>query len=204
MLPLSVTIWWKAETVEQDYSLATMTLLQADSQPAKTAANSAEQFAAIVREYQSMVFSLARNFLRDRALAEEIAQEAFFRLYKNLSTIESRSHMVHWLRKVTSRLCIDEIRRRPARRPVSLDDVDEPMAASPETDPLLAGHLRRLVAGLPDSVRMTIILRYQEDMDPLEIARMLDVPLNTIKSRLHRGLLVLRARCASLSGGIET
>jgi RNA polymerase sigma-70 factor (ECF subfamily) len=54
--------------------------------------------------------------------------------------------------------------------------------------------LRRLLAELPDSARMVVLLRYQEDLDPIEIAEMLNVPIATVKSRLHRSLALLRGR----------
>jgi RNA polymerase sigma-70 factor, ECF subfamily len=55
-------------------------------------------------------------------------------------------------------------------------------------------HLRRLVAKLPENARIVVLLRYQEDMDPSEIAEMLQVPVSTVKSQLHRSLAVLRGK----------
>jgi len=152
------------------------------------------EFASLVREHQAMVFSLACRFLRDRAEAEEIAQEVFFRLHQNLRSIESFSHLVNWLRKVTWRLCIDQVRRRPPHKGVSLDEIAEPAAIDPETDASFSERIRLLVAGLPENVRIVVILRYQEDMNPAEIAQVLDIPLNTVKSRLHRAISILRTK----------
>ena len=187
--------------MERQGSLATLAFHQVDQKPAQAAACHAADFACIVREHQSMVFSVAYHFLRDRAMAEEIAQEAFLRLYRNLGSIESPRHMLNWLRKVTSRLCIDEVRGRPALKPVSLDDVTEPAIHSHDSDPLLAEYLRGMVSGLPEGMRMAIILRYQEDMELSEIADVLAVPINTVKSRLQRGLAILRDRLSRRSGG---
>lgn len=150
-----------------------------------------------------MVFSLACRFLRDRSQAEEIAQEAFLRLYQNLESIESRAHLVYWLQKVTWRLCIDEIRRRPRHKGVSIDEIAEPAAEYHEPDSPLSDCIRRLVAGLPESVRMAVILRYQEDLNPAEIARVLDIPLNTVKSKLHRAIVILRGRLTRSAGGVK-
>lgn len=142
--------------------------------------------------HQSMVFSIALHCLRDRALAEDIAQEVFLRLSTRLDTLHSQEHLVNWLRTVTSRLCIDEIRRRPARSAISLETVAEPAAECQEADPLLSKHLRRMVAELPGQARLAIILRYQEDLEPREIADILNESVHTIKSRLQRGLAMLR------------
>jgi RNA polymerase sigma-70 factor, ECF subfamily len=161
------------------------------------------EFASLVREHQAMVFSVANRFLRNRARAEEIAQEAFLRLYQNLGSIETPSHLANWLRKVTWRLCIDDVRRQPRHKDVSLDDITEPAVNVKEQDSLLSEKIRRLIGGLPESVRMAVILRYQEDMDPAEIARVLDVPLNTVKSKLHRAVSILREKMTRSGKGLE-
>jgi RNA polymerase sigma-70 factor, ECF subfamily len=189
--------------VAEHGSLATLEFIQASQKPVPAAGCDASAFAAIVHEHQSMVFSVAYHFLRDRALAEEIGQEAFLRLYRNLGSIESRSHMLNWLRKVTWRLCVDEVRSRPALKAVSLDDVSEPAIHLPDRDPFLAEHLRGMVAGLPEGMRMTVILRFQEDMELSEIAEVLEVPINTVKSRLQRAMAILRDRLSRRPGGIR-
>src|SRR5258707_4325163 len=105
-----------------------------------------------------MVFSLAYHFLRDRAMAEDLAQDVFLHLHKNLRAIQSPAHLVYWLRKVTGHRCIDESRRRKLRPRVSLTEylerAPEPAARLVVADPLLAGVLRRLNARLPERSRM--------------------------------------------------
>lgn len=185
--------------MERDWCSAQAAIL-----PGREETNTADaQFSDIVREHQSMVYSLAFHFLRDRATSEEVAQEAFLRLYRNLDSIESRKHLVRWLRKVVWRLCIDETRRKPPGRHVSLDEVAVPAAPANDPDILLADRLRKMVADLPENIRMTVILRYQEDLDPMEIAQVLDVPVNTIKSRLQRTLVLLREKLGQSLKGVE-
>ena len=157
-------------------------------------------FAQIVREYQSMVFSLACHFLRDRALAEELAQEVFLTLHQNLSTIQSPAHLLFWLRKVTSNRCIDQTRRQKVRPQISIEDVPEPSTAPVESDPMLTETLRRVVDTLPEKARMVVILRYQEDLEPAEIAHVLGMPLNTVKSHLRRSLSMLRDKLSRCLG----
>ena len=138
-------------------------------------------FGELVLRHQSMVYSLAWRFLRDRGLAEEVAQEVFFSLHRNLSRIESPAHAISWLRKVTAQRAIDEGRKRMRRPGVSLEVVREPAAGGPVRDVMLEETLRRLVATLPEAPRMVMILRYQEDLDPTEIAEALSMPLSTVK-----------------------
>ena len=159
-------------------------------------------FEEIVKEYQSMVFSIAYHFLHDRSLADEVAQDVFLRLYQNLASIVSPQHLVFWLRKVACRRALDMARKLPKTPPVSLQDIQEPTAESPDRDPLLSEGLRRLVASLPKDARAVIILRYQEELELAEIAQILDVPLNTVKSRLERALGILRQKLNRWAGGI--
>jgi RNA polymerase sigma-70 factor, ECF subfamily len=159
-----------------------------------------ESFRVLLRQHQSMVFSIARRIVRDPSLAEEIAQDVFFELHDELPALASEDHVVHWLRRVTVHRAIDQARRR-LRRPqdhaaVSFAEpgVAEPAAAAQETDPWMAARLRHRIASLPLVPRTVIVLRYQEELGPEEIAELLGMPVATVKSHLQRALKVLRAR----------
>src|SRR5438067_12169715 len=156
-------------------------------------AGDGDAFAAVIGEHESMVYSIAWHFFADRQRSEEIAQDVFLQLYRHLDRIESRAHLVFWLRQVTSRRCIDELRRAGPRR-VSLDDAPDVSVAPSAADPLASRRLRELVAQLPERQRLMVTLRYQEDLDPAEISRVIGMPVNTIKSHLHRALLALRKK----------
>jgi RNA polymerase sigma-70 factor (ECF subfamily) len=162
-------------------------------------------FEQIVREHSAMVFSIAWRYLHDRALAEEVAQDVFLQLHRDLGQIEDAAHVKHWLRRVAAHRCIDQVRARKARPGVSLADAPEPAARSREADPLLSRLLRRLVASLPGQARMIIILRYQEELDPAEIAGLLGIPVRTVRTRIHRALNLLREKAArQLNAAQET
>src|SRR5436190_14747545 len=147
----------------------------------RAAAGDRAAFAELVRKHQAMVFSIALHSLRDTSLAEELAQEVFLDLYNHLADLQSAAHAEFWLRKVTSRRCIDYVRRRRRQANVSLDDAPEPASRPVEADPFLSATLRKLTASLPERARMVVVLRYQEDLAPAEIAETLDIPLNSVK-----------------------
>jgi len=151
-------------------------------------------FEAAVHEHQAMVFSVAYHFLMDHAAAEELAQEVFLELYRNWNKIQSREHRVYWLHKVASRRCIDQTRRRKLRNHVSLEDAPEPFTLMPATDPVLKRYIEQLLAKLSETPRMIVILRYQEGLEPSEIAELLEMPLATVKSHLQRSLALLRRK----------
>ena len=153
-----------------------------------------DAFAALVRQHQSMVYSLAFHFLRDEATAEELAQEVFLELHRNLSSLDSADHATNWLRRVTAHRCIDQTRRDRNRPRVALEAISEPAAVAHESDFLLSDKLRKLTASLPAKARAVLLLRYQEDMEPTEIARELEMPINTVKSHLQRSLAMLRSK----------
>lgn len=151
-----------------------------------------------------MVFSIARRIVRDPSLAEEVAQDVLFELYRQLPSLASEEHVVRWLRRVTVHRSIDQARRR-LRRPQDFAAVSfaEPGVAEPMTtlrggDPWLIERLRQMVATLPIVPRTVIALRYQEDMRPEEIAAALEMPVSTVKSHLQRALKVLRAKAQRL------
>lgn len=156
-----------------------------------------DAFAELIGEHEAMVFSIAYHFFNDRDRAEEMAQEAFLQLYRSLGSITSPAHLLFWLRQVTTRRCIDTIRRTRLKA-VRFEDLEELASPGVNADPLLDRKLKQLVAELPETQRIVVTLRYQEDLDPTEICRIVAMPVNTVKSHLHRALLALRKKLGEL------
>src|SRR3954465_7697533 len=170
---------------------APLLLVSNDANLHRAATGDHEAFGSLIREHQDMVFSIAWNSLHDRDRAEEIAQEVFLQLYRTLGEIETPAHLTFWLRRVTSNRCIDES-RRGRWRIVTLDEASEVAHDADETDPFLARKLAQMLQRLPAQQRLAITMRYQEGLEPSEIGAVLDMPLNTVKSHLRRGLAALR------------
>jgi RNA polymerase sigma-70 factor (ECF subfamily) len=150
-------------------------------------------FEQLLLANQSMVFGLALHFLRERTSAEEIAQDVFFALHKNLRSITSDEHVRYWLRRVTVQRCIDRARRTPVVS-VPIDDAHELAVEPAENDVFVRERLRKLIATLAPDARAVMLLRYQEDLSPPEIAATLSMPLPTVKSHLQRSLTLLREK----------
>jgi RNA polymerase sigma-70 factor, ECF subfamily len=160
-------------------------------------AGEAAAFGMLVRTHQRSVDSLALRMLSDRHEAEDLAQEVFLGLHRNLPSVESPAHLTFWLRKVTLNRAIDRLRREP-RQTVSLEDAGALVIDGTEQrDPLLQRRLRALLAQLTPAARAVMLLRYQEDLNPNEIARTLNMSINTVKSHLKRSLATLRERIGS-------
>ncbi|MGB7134762.1 MAG: sigma-70 family RNA polymerase sigma factor [Acidobacteriaceae bacterium] len=164
---------------------------------ARVLAGDASAFEAIVRRWQTPLVNLAWRFCRDRARAEEMAQEAFLRAWRNLAQFRGESAFSTWLFSLATNLYRTELRRMPAT-PLSLDQIAEP------PDPRIAGaafdeasrdeSLRRAVLALPAKYRDALLLFYFHEQDVPSAARTLRVPEGTVKARLFRGRELLRAK----------
>jgi RNA polymerase sigma-70 factor (ECF subfamily) len=153
-------------------------------------------FGALVRRQQRSVYSLALRMLANRQHAEDLAQEVFLQLHRNLAVVESDAHLGFWLRKVTLNRCIDRLRREPRFEAVPLEAAGALACEAQDHDPLLQRRLNELLGQLAAAPRAVVLLRYQEDLDPIEIARTLGMSVNTVKSHLKRSLALLRERFA--------
>ena len=155
-------------------------------------------FEQLVDEHQSMVFSLAWRMTGDRGLAEEVAQDVFLGLDRHMERIESPEHAMNWLRRVAMSRSTDALRRRKVRGLDLWVDIEEKHGApAEERQSPLSARLEHLLSTLPETQRAALILRYQEDLTPEEIAATVDSPLATVKSNLHRGLKLLRAKATN-------
>lgn len=164
---------------------------------ARVVAGDTAAFEGIVRRWQSPLVNLAWRFCRDRGRAEEMAQEAFLRAFRNLAQFRGDSAFSTWLFALAANLYRTELRRMPSM-PLSLDEVAEP------PDPRLAGAtfeesnrdetVRRAVLALPPKYRDAVLLFYFHEQDVPAAARTLGIPEGTVKARLFRGRELLRAK----------
>jgi RNA polymerase sigma-70 factor (ECF subfamily) len=153
-------------------------------------------FAALVAANQKSVFGLAYRMLGTVDAAEDMAQEVFMQMHAKLNTLESAEHLRFWLRRVTANRAIDHLRRRQLVEVASLDGEAQYIGCEDPGDPLLQRRLQSLLLQLHPAARAVMTLRYQDDLDPGEIAQVLDMPVNTVKSHLKRSLESMRASLA--------
>jgi len=156
------------------------------------------QFRNLIETHQRMVFSLALRILGDYATAEEVAQDVFLELHRSGERLESEDHIRFWLRRTAKHRAIDAIRRKSNRPEADADEwMEQDYAApTPSLNVSTEARLESLLRTLPDGLRAAIILRYQEDMLPDEIAAVLGQSQASVKSQLHRGLTLLRRKAA--------
>lgn len=164
-----------------------------------------EAFRRLVAVCQARVYSAALRLTALPADAEELAQDVFVQLHASLDRIEDVEHLQKWLLRAIYHRSIDRLRQRERqglKLPLeALDDSPEGQAPDTGADPIAASSLYRLLMLLPTDARAVVLLRFQDDLDPVDIAAVLDMPVNTVKSHLRRSLQWLRDRCAGETHG---
>ena len=174
-------------------------------------------YRELVEMYQGQVFSLALRMVRRREDAEDVTQETFVRMFRALNRYDTNRPFAAWLMTIASRLCIDQIRRRRVN-PVSLThqepgsdeqhemDVEDP-GPGPDEITSHSEEERRsneLIQSLPPHYRVVVVLRHLQDLSYEEIADALNLPLGTVKARIHRAREILKLRLIERGGEAQS
>jgi RNA polymerase sigma-70 factor (ECF subfamily) len=153
-----------------------------------------KDFERVVREHKDRIYNYAALLLRDATEAQDVAQEALVRLWQHRQAI-AEDGAPFWLRRTAYHLCIDRLRRCRSRREIDVESSGLPSADDPsraaqggELGTLILRSLERL----PVRDRSVVLLREVEGLAYADIARILDVPIGTLKARLHRARERLR------------
>jgi RNA polymerase sigma factor (sigma-70 family) len=156
-------------------------------------------YEKLMRKYHDAIYMLIYRMVRQKAEVEDLTQEAFIKAFASLRNFNNEYAFSTWLYKIATNNCIDYIRRKKLQ-PFSLDkslDSDEDQYAfeipdiSFEADkPIIerqrAKFLEEAINALPEKYRRVIILRHKEERDYREIAKILQLPLGTVKAHLFR------------------
>jgi RNA polymerase sigma-70 factor (ECF subfamily) len=161
----------------------------------------------LVRRYERPVYSVLMRVVRSSEDAEDLVQETFVKVFRALDRYDPERPFSAWIFTIASRLAIDHFRRRRVKT-VSLN-VSEPGSTEERTmdveDPGLkpdeiTSHAEeesatsKLIDGLPEHYRIVVLLRHQQDLSYEEIAEALNLPLGTVKARIHRARALLKDR----------
>ncbi len=154
-----------------------------------------------MRRWQGPLVNMAWRYCRDRGRAEEMAQEAFLRVWRGLASWSSESKFSTWLFSIAANVYRSELKHFPAVMP--LDDVAEPARPASQSDDLeergQSEALRRAVLTLPYNYREPVILYYFHEMDVSRTAQTMGLPEGTVKARLARARDLLQKRFQHLS-----
>ena len=161
----------------------------------------------LVRRYQRPVFSVLLRVVRRAEDAEDLTQETFVRMFRALDRYDPERPFTAWLFTIATRIGIDHLRRRRIQtfsltvsEPGSTEehtlDVEDP-GLKPDEVALHAEEQKwadDLIDSLPEHYRIVVLLRHQQELSYEEIAEALNLPLGTVKARIHRARALLKDR----------
>lgn len=174
-------------------------------------AGDSSAFDVLVRRWDRKIQGAAYRVLGSDDEARDVSQEAFLKAYRGLAGFKGEARFSSWLYQIALNLCRDRLRRRKGREFVSLDDLTPaPARAGPSVSDIvesrdLARRVAAAVEALSAEQREAIVLKEYEGLTFPEIAEVLGIPVSTVKTRLYRGLVQLRALLEAQGlGGQET
>lgn len=164
-----------------------------------------DAFGEIVEIYKNSVYQLCYRMLGSQHEAEDMAQEAFIRAYVNINSFKQELKFSTWLFRIATNLCIDRIRKK---KPDYYLDAEvsgtegltmysqvpsNTLLPEQELESLeLHETVQKEILKLPEKYRAAIVLKYIEELSLNEISEILELPLGTVKTRIHRGREALR------------
>jgi len=175
-----------------------------------------DAYEDIVLMYQERVYFVCYKILYNAQEAEDAAQEAFLRAYMNLEKFDQSRKFSTWIFRIATNLCIDKLRKK--KPDYSLDanipgtegmnmyatmESEERLPDEKVASMELGEQIQYALQQLPDTYRPAVVLRYMEERSLKEISDILNLPLNTVKSRVYRGRELLREQLMELERGGE-
>lgn len=166
----------------------------------RSRAGDLDAFEGLVRTHQDRIYNLAYRITGNREDASDASQDAFVRAYQAMPRFREDAAFSTWLHRIATNAALDLVRRRPAAPPVALP-INHPAPGGPEHEACRREISRRVQAalgGIPVEFRAAVVLRDLQGLAYDEIARVLRVPVGTVRSRLARGREAIRAQLMDL------
>ncbi len=152
-----------------------------------------EAFSELVQRHQHTVYSLCLRYMKDPALAEDMAQESFIKGFRLLHGFRGDCRFSTWMYRVTSSVCLTELSRRGKRGEVPLDDAPQPSRDAEAGESELAEIVRHCVTRLPERYATIVTMYYLQQLPYEEIAAAMKIPVGTLKTWMFRARKELRA-----------
>lgn len=158
-----------------------------------------DAFMALMTRHERRVYNLAYRMLGNPDDARDATQDAFLSCFRHLSTFRGDAAFATWLHRIAVNACYDSLRRRKAT--ISLDDhpLEPPSVADHADQTATAIDVQRALLDVPPDFRAVLVMHEIQDLPVEEIAAALEVPVGTVKSRLHRGRVALGRALAERS-----
>lgn len=155
-----------------------------------------DAFSEIVNRYKNLVYSVILRMINDYEEANDISQEVFIKVYRNLDKYQPEYKFSTWIMRITTNHVIDYLRKKK-QETVNIDDVDYELSSSsnPEREYIEKEQgdiFIKAINKLPDMYKMPIVLYHIKRFSYQEIADMLNIPLSKVKNRIFRGRRLLK------------
>lgn len=163
---------------------------------------SREAFRCLVEGHMRQAYNLAFRFVNDHDAAEEVAQEAFVRVFQSLHSFRGEAGFSTWLHRIVTNLSLNRLKAMKRRNEESLDPAVHGMipAAEGGGEIDLRAHVERALHELPTLQRAVVILRHLNGMTTRDVGRILNCSEGTVKTHLFRGLEKMRVKLHYLKG----
>ncbi len=172
----------------------------ADEQQLITEAKSGsrEAFRCLVERYMKQAYTIAYGFVNDHHGAEEIAQDAFVRVFESLSSFRGEAAFSTWLYRIVTNLSLNRVTQMKRRREEQLDGKHEEMIGETALDVSqnidVEGYIERALHELPTLQRAVVMLRHMNGLSTREVSQILHCSEGTVKTHLFRGLEKMRQK----------
>ncbi|NLP46365.1 MAG: sigma-70 family RNA polymerase sigma factor [Epulopiscium sp.] len=162
-------------------------------------------FEELVNRYKNLVYSIILRMTNDTEEANDLAQEVFIKVYRNLDKYSPQYKFSTWIIRITTNLVIDH-RRKQKQATISLDNmIYEPVAEGTPEESYLRQERRNAVQSIldqmPDMYRIPIILYHQQGLSYKEIADVIDEPLSKVKNRIFRARKMIKEEWLTMKEG---
>ena len=171
-------------------------------------------FEKLVKKYQERIINIIYQFIGDRSEAEDLAMEVFLRVYKAAKSYEPKAKFSTWLYKITTNLCLNEIRKKARVQTISLSEpiprgggkeeelIEKIAHAAPSPQQILEkkernAFIRKAIDSLPAKQRMATILQIYEGLSYKEISAVLDCSVKSVERRLYWARTNLKEKLSS-------
>ncbi len=172
-----------------------------------------DAFCELIKRYERQIYSLAYRLTNNPDDAQDLAQEAFSKIYLVIEKYDKSRPFFPWMYKVASNVCYSRLRSNKKKgQEVSLDKVIDfsPLVPSRDTQPEEYSEARetqqlvqQAIAELPEKYKVPLVLKYLEELTYKQIAEIMDIPVTTVETRLYRGKILLQKRLNKVMEGGE-
>lgn len=159
-------------------------------------AGNKQAYAHIINKYKNQLYATILRMTRNPHDAGDLVQEAFIKVYEQLGKYDGKGSFSSWLYRVSFNHCMDEFRKK--RYQMRQVEINEELMEDPRHPEVIflknekSRHLERLISSLPDDERMIILLRYVNELSYDEISELAEVPISTVRNKLHRAKKKMR------------